>query len=117
MKRDQSGCTWDHQFATASAVAVVAFVPDGIGVDPPEVGAALAGAVLDGEVVGDDRPRVVVEPPPPAAEADDPPPVVPEAADPGSLFEPLLEPVVPAASRPPEPPRSLPDVAEWAAGG
>lgn len=84
MKRAQSGCTWDHQFATASAVAVVAFVPDGVGVDPPEAGAALAGAELDGEVVGDDRRRVVVElePPPPAAAVDVPPPLGPEAADP-----------------------------------
>jgi hypothetical protein len=120
VKRDQSPLTWDHQLATAWAEGVDAAVPDGEVVDPPEAGAALAGAVLDGDVVADGRRRVVVEleSPPPDPEAADPLPLDPEVLfDPRPVFDPLFVPGVPVASLPLEAFRSLPDEAEWAAPG
>lgn len=118
MKRDQSGRTRDHQLVIAWAEAVGAVVGDGDDVDPPEAGAAVAGAVVDGDLVGDDRRRLVVElePPAPDPEAADPPSVAPDAVDPRSFADPLPEPVVPVVSRPVEPFRCLPDVEEWVAG-
>ncbi|HUA96109.1 MAG TPA: hypothetical protein VMB82_11355 [Acidimicrobiales bacterium] len=116
VKRDQSPFTMDHQLATAWAVGVDAVVPDG-DVEPPEAGAALVGAVLGGDVVGDDRWRVAVElePAAPFAEAVEPPPLDPDAFEPRSVSEPLFWPAVPVASRPLEPFRCLPEEAEWVA--